>query len=63
MTNALRATKKSFAEYKAAGYRGELTVQLFSALKRTGIEEAHELIESWLIPEAAGENESQDTAQ
>ena len=56
MTNALRATKKSFAEYKAAGYRGELTVQLFSALKRIGIDEAHELIESWLIPEAAGEN-------
>ena len=41
MTNALRATKKSFAEYKDAGYRGELTVQLFSALKRTGIDEAH----------------------
>jgi GTP-binding protein len=63
MTNALRATKKSFADYKAAGYRGELTVQLFSALKRTGIEEAHELIESWLIPEAKGESAEEDAAE
>ena len=49
--NALRATKKAFAEYTAAGYRGELTAQLFSALKRVGLDEAHEQIESWLIPE------------
>jgi GTP-binding protein len=62
MTNALRATKKSFAEYRDAGYRGELTVQLFSALKRTGIEEAHELIESWLMPEEAGENAEENAA-
>ena len=42
----------------AAGYRGELTAQLFSALKRVGIDEAHELIESWLIPEAKGETDA-----
>ncbi|MBB5468392.1 GTP-binding protein [Paraburkholderia sp. Clong3] len=54
-TNALRTAQKGLAEYRAAGYRGELTAQLFSALKRTGLDEAHELIESWLIPEAAGE--------
>jgi GTP-binding protein len=28
---------------------------LFSALKRIGIDEAHELIEGWLIPKATGE--------
>ena len=52
--NALRATHKGLAEYTAAGYRGELTAQLFSALKRVGLDEAHELIESWLVPEDAG---------
>ena len=39
------------------------TVQLFSALKRTGLEEAHEQIESWLMPEEAGENASEDAAE
>jgi GTP-binding protein len=48
--NALRATQKGLAEYSAGGYQGELTVQLFSALKRIGLDEAHELIEGWLIP-------------
>jgi GTP-binding protein len=48
--NALRATQKGLAEYRAAGFEGELTAQLFSALKRTGLEEAHELIESWVAP-------------
>ena len=52
--NALRATHKGLAEYTAAGYQGELTAQLFSALKRVGLDEAHELIESWLVPEDAG---------
>jgi GTP-binding protein len=46
--NALRAAQKGLAEYRAAGYEGELTVQLFSALKRTGLDEAHALIEGWL---------------
>jgi len=46
--NALRATRKGFAEYRDAGYRGELTAQLFSALKRTGLDEAHLVIEGWL---------------
>ena len=49
----MRTTQKGLAEYRAAGYQGELTAQLFSALKRVGIDEAHELIESWLIPDAA----------
>jgi GTP-binding protein len=56
-TNALRATKKAFKEYREAGYRGELTAQLFSALKRTGLEEAHELIESWVMPTDAAPDE------
>ena len=53
--NALRATQKGLKEYRDAGYEGELTAQLFSALKRTGLEEAHELIESWLLPEKNSE--------
>ncbi|MEQ5840012.1 YihA family ribosome biogenesis GTP-binding protein [Paraburkholderia acidicola] len=48
--NTLRAAQKGFAEYKAAGYQGELSAQLFSSLKRIGLDEAHVLIESWLIP-------------
>ncbi len=59
--NALREAKKGFAEYRAAGFRGELTVQLFSALKRTGLDEAQELIESWLIPTAVDEEGEGDT--
>jgi GTP-binding protein len=54
--NALRATQKGFADYRAAGYTGELTAQLFSALKRTGLDEAHELLESWLQPAETGES-------
>ncbi len=46
--NALRATEKGLAEYRNAGYAGKLTVQLFSALKRTGLDDAHALIEGWL---------------
>jgi GTP-binding protein len=53
--NALRATQKGLKEYRDAGYEGELSAQLFSALKRTGLEEAHELIESWLLPEKNSE--------
>jgi len=57
-TNALRTAQKGLAEYRAAGYRGELTAQLFSALKRTGLDEAHVLIESWLIPEASADTQT-----
>ena len=46
-----RDARKVWMSTRAAGYQGELTAQLFSALKRVGIDEAHELIESWLIPE------------
>jgi GTP-binding protein len=60
--NALRATKKGLAEYRDAGYEGELTAQLFSALKRTGLEEAHELIESWIVPPAPTDADSEETA-
>jgi GTP-binding protein len=57
--NALRATQKGLKEYKDAGYEGELTAQLFSALKRTGLDDAHELIESWLMPAENGDAEAQ----
>ncbi|MEM5344502.1 ribosome biogenesis GTP-binding protein YihA/YsxC [Paraburkholderia azotifigens] len=56
--NALRTTKKGLDEYRAAGYQGELTAQLFSALKRVGLDEAHELIESWIAPDLAGDSAS-----
>ncbi|AJK44827.1 ribosome biogenesis GTP-binding protein YihA/YsxC [Burkholderia plantarii] len=56
--NALRNTKKALEAYRDGGYEGELTVQLFSALKRTGLDEAHALIEGWLRPSAAGENDA-----
>jgi GTP-binding protein len=61
--NTLRATKKAFDEYTAQGYRGELTLQLFSALKRVGLDEAHEKIESWLIPRSTEETAPEDEAQ
>ncbi|APR37138.1 ribosome biogenesis GTP-binding protein YihA/YsxC [Paraburkholderia sp. SOS3] len=62
-TNALRTTKKGFAEYRAAGYQGELSAQLFSALKRTGLEEAHELIESWIAPDAVDDPAANPTGE
>lgn len=53
--NALRAAQKGFAEYKNAGFEGELSAQLFSSLKRVGLDEAHALLESWIIPGETGE--------
>ncbi|QBQ96497.1 ribosome biogenesis GTP-binding protein YihA/YsxC [Paraburkholderia pallida] len=49
---ALRTTNKAFDEYRKAGYEGKLSAQLFSALKRVGLDEAHEVIESWIVPDA-----------
>ncbi|HKT97068.1 MAG TPA: ribosome biogenesis GTP-binding protein YihA/YsxC [Paraburkholderia sp.] len=49
---ALRTTNKAFDEYRKEGYEGKLSAQLFSALKRVGLDEAHEVIESWIMPEA-----------
>ena len=54
--NALRTTQKGLDAYRDAGVEGKLTVQLFSALKRTGLDEAHALIESWVRPSAADAN-------
>ncbi|MEX3592347.1 MAG: ribosome biogenesis GTP-binding protein YihA/YsxC [Burkholderia sp.] len=56
--NTLRNTKKALEAYRDAGYEGALTCQLFSALKRIGIEEAHVLVESWLQPEGDGEDDA-----
>lgn len=53
--NALRAAQKTIAEYRKAGLRSDVTVQLFSALKRTGLDDAHELIEHWLVPQDTGD--------
>lgn len=49
---ALRTANKAFDEYRKQGYEGKLSAQLFSALKRVGLDEAHEVIESWIVPEA-----------
>ena len=53
---ALRTTNKAFDEFSKQGYEGKLSAQLFSALKRVGLDEAHAVIESWIAPqESAGE--------
>lgn len=53
---ALRTTHKAFDEYRKQGYEGKLSAQLFSALKRVGLDEAHAVIESWIVPqESVGE--------
>jgi GTP-binding protein len=60
---ALRATQKVLDEYEqpAEGAERLLTVQLFSALKRVGIEQAHDTIEHWIAPaEAAAPEEAAD---
>jgi GTP-binding protein len=51
-TNALRETRKTLEEYMPHTGEGErlLTVQLFSALKRVGLEPAHDVIEHWIAP-------------
>ncbi|MDR3096330.1 MAG: ribosome biogenesis GTP-binding protein YihA/YsxC [Paraburkholderia sp.] len=48
---ALRTANKAFDEYRKQGYEGKLSAQLFSALKRVGLDEAHEVVESWIVPE------------
>lgn len=58
---ALRTANKGLDEYRKQGYEGTLSAQLFSALKRIGLDEAHEVIEGWIAPQApgaAGESES-----
>ncbi|PYE17143.1 ribosome biogenesis GTP-binding protein YihA/YsxC [Paraburkholderia silvatlantica] len=50
---ALRTTNKAFDEYRKQGYEGKLSAQLFSALKRVGLDEAHAVIESWIVPQAS----------
>jgi len=58
---ALRSTKKAFDEYRLQGIEGELSAQLFSALKRVGLDEAHAVIEGWIAP-AADASASDETA-
>jgi len=48
---ALRTAKKGLDEYRNEGYQGALSAQLFSALKRIGLDEAHAVIESWIAPD------------
>lgn len=48
-TRTLRETRDALADY---GDR--VTVQLFSSLKKTGMDEAEKVIGSWLVSESAG---------
>jgi GTP-binding protein len=49
---ALRATQKVLDQYEqpVEGQERLLTVQLFSSLKRVGLEQAHDVIEHWIAP-------------
>lgn len=56
--NALRTAQKVAVEYQDTGLRSPITIQLFSALKRTGLHEAHALLEHWLAPPDAAPPEA-----
>lgn len=65
-TLALRKTRTLIDRYNAANGEEQLSVQLFSMLKRVGLEEAHAKIESWIVPGdtvAPAESESNDATQ
>jgi GTP-binding protein len=49
--NALRDTQRALGLMTEAGLPAPLSVQMFSALKRTGFDDAHRVIEGWLAPE------------
>lgn len=49
-TLALRTTRALMDRYNTLANDEQMTVQLFSMLKRIGLEEAHEKIESWILP-------------
>ncbi|BBE08425.1 ribosome biogenesis GTP-binding protein YsxC [Mycoavidus cysteinexigens] len=51
--NTLRAVQQKLAQdTERLGAPNQCTVQLFSALKRTGLDDAHRAIEAWLKPNA-----------
>ncbi len=54
-TLALRKTRTLIDRYNEASGEEQLTVQLFSMLKRVGLEEAHAKVESWLSPAATAD--------
>ncbi|SDV51340.1 ribosome biogenesis GTP-binding protein YihA/YsxC [Chitinasiproducens palmae] len=58
--NALRAARATIARYDEANGTRQLSAQLFSALKRVGLEEAHAVIEGWLRGDAARSNADSD---
>lgn len=41
-----------------AGWGDQVTVQLFSSLKKTGVEEAEAIVGSWLVPPSTDETEA-----
>lgn len=65
---ALRNTQKVLDQYEqpVEGQPRMLTVQLFSSLKRVGLEQAHDVIEHWIAPPdnvAPEESESPSTSE
>jgi GTP-binding protein len=53
-TQALRDTRQRIDKYNIEAGAEQLSVQLFSSLKRVGLDEAHEKIEAWLAPDLPG---------
>jgi len=55
-TQTLREVREAVAVYG-----GQITVQLFSSLKKTGIEEAEGVVGAWLDPEASAETNTESS--
>ncbi|WP_225721439.1 ribosome biogenesis GTP-binding protein YihA/YsxC [Candidatus Vallotiella sp. (ex Adelges kitamiensis)] len=47
--NALRTAQKSVFFYKTSGLQSKITIQLFSALTKIGLSQAHALLKYWLV--------------
>lgn len=61
-TSTLRATRDALARYsEQTGSR--ISAQLFSSLKRIGLDEAHAVIEAWLTHDPAGAEASDGAAE
>jgi GTP-binding protein len=62
-TQALRTTRALMDRYNAATGDEQLTVQLFSQLKRIGLDEAHAKVESWLIAKDGPDEDGLDVPE
>ncbi|UDG82754.1 ribosome biogenesis GTP-binding protein YihA/YsxC [Candidatus Vallotia lariciata] len=48
--NALRTAQESATVYQITGLHHKITIQLFSSIKRIGLDQAHTLLKHWLVP-------------